>query len=339
MGQPQGALPKVCYCVYSRASLLLLPVALLLGSCSYAPSPLHPASARADDLRWLWWVLFVVAAIVMVAVIVLLIWGAFRSPTEAEEAKEHPFGTHLVWIGGIAIPLVILAGVFALSIARMVDAGSVQNGPTIEVIGHQWWWEVRYPQASVITANEIHIPVGQRAQVRVTSADVIHGFWVPQLQGKIDAIPGQINTIDLEAASTGTFRGECLVFCALQHANMNLIVVAEQPDAFNQWLSSQAARPASPSTQAAAQGQQVFQQSACSACHTIAGTSSGTAGPDLTHIASRQQLAAGTIPNTPDTLASWIVNPQAAKPGNRMPNESLSGPDVQALVAYLENLK
>jgi cytochrome c oxidase subunit 2 len=326
--------------VYIRVSrLLALLPALFLCACESAPSPLHPASAVADDLRGFMWLLCAVAGIILAAVTILLIWGVLRTPSQDEEAKEHPFGTHLVWIGGIVIPLAVLTMVFALSIARMVNSGGHGSGPTIEVIGHQWWWEIRYPDSKVITANEIHIPVGERAQIRVTSADVIHGFWVPQLQGKIDAIPGEVNTIDLEAAHPGEYRGECLVFCALQHANMNLLVVAEPRDSFNQWLRGQAAAPAPPATADAILGRQVYQRSACSACHTIGGTSTGTAGPDLTHLASRQQLAAGTIPNTPDNLSSWIVTPQTTKPGNLMPNEALSGPDTRALVAYLEGLK
>jgi len=327
--------------VYARVSLSwLLPPILALSACAYAPSPLHPASAHADDLRWLWWVLFAIAAAVLVAVTFLLIWAVLRTPSPSEERQEHPFGTRLVWVGGVIIPLLILAFVFALSIARMAGSGGSQTDLTIEVIGHQWWWEVRYPQNNVTTANEIHLPVGRRAQIRVTSADVIHGFWVPQLQGKIDAIPGQTNTIELEAAEAGSYRGECLVFCALQHANMNFLVIAEPPDEFGRWLSHQAEAPSPPSNPETLSGQQIFLRSACSSCHTVAGTSAGgTAGPNLTHLASRRQLAAGTIPNTPEALGNWVVDPQSAKPGNRMPNESITGPDLHALLAYLESLK
>jgi cytochrome c oxidase subunit 2 len=234
---------------------------------------------------------------------------------------------------------VILAAVFALSVKRMLNSSGPPAGPAIQVVGHQWWWEVRYPQANVVTANEVHIPVGTRAQIRVDSADVIHGVWVPQLQGKIDAIPGLTNQIQLEASNSGSYRGTCVVFCALQHANMNFSVVAEPQTQFEQWLREQSAGPAQPSSAELLRGRQVFTGHPCSACHTIAGVSIGTAGPDLTHVASRAELAAGTIPNTPDTLATWVVDPQSIKPGNLMPNEALSGPDLQALVAYLDSLK
>jgi cytochrome c oxidase subunit 2 len=331
----------VCYCVYTRAWrwLLLVPLCTLC-ACSLAPSPLAPASPRGDDLRSLWWVLFAIAVIVLAVVTALLVWAAVRSPTPEEQQRDHPFGTRLVWIGGIIIPLIILAAVFALSVARMRASDGATPGLTIDVIGHQWWWEIRYPQGNVTTANEIHLPAGQRAHILVGSADVIHGFWVPRLQGKIDAIPGQTNSIDLESDQPGDYRGECLVYCALQHANMNLLVIVEPKDDFDRWLSSQASAPPAPTDAQSLRGRQIFLDSTCAACHAVANTTAaGTAGPDLTHLASRRQLAAGTIPNTPDELASWVGDPQAVKPGNRMPAEKLSGPDLQALVSYLESLK
>jgi cytochrome c oxidase subunit II len=312
---------------------------LLLSGCASAPSPLRPASPTADDLRWFWWQLFAVAAAVIVVVTVLLIWGSLRTPAPEEEERLHPFGTRLVWIGGIIIPMVILAAVFGLSVKRMVYAGGPPAGPAIQIIGHQWWWEVRYSQAGVVTANEVHIPVGSQAEVRVDSADVIHGVWVPQLQGKIDAIPGITNQIQLESSQPGSYRGSCVVFCALQHANMNFTVIAESQTDFDQWLRAQSTGPAQPSSAELLRGRQVFLDHPCSACHTITGISNGTAGPDLTHVASRSELAAGTIPNTPENLAVWVVDPQSVKPGNLMPNESIPGPDVQALVAYLDSLK
>jgi cytochrome c oxidase subunit 2 len=310
-----------------------------VGACSSAPSPLHPASARADDLRWFWWLLCAVSVAVFIAVAAILIWGVMRAPTPEEESRDHPFGTHLVWFGGIIIPLLILGGVFALSVARMVTAEGSSSDIPIDVIGHQWWWEVRYPNG-ITTANEIHLPVGRRALIHVTSSDVIHGFWVPQLQGKVDAIPGQTNTIDLLPSQSGSYRGMCLVFCALQHANMNFLVIAQAQNDFDSWLKNQAAVPAAPTDSQVVTGQRIFLQSACASCHTVAGTSAvGTEGPNLTHLASRQQLAAGTIPNTPETLSTWVVDPQSIKPGNRMPNEDFSGSDLQALLAYLESLK
>jgi cytochrome c oxidase subunit 2 len=280
-----------------------------------------------------------VSVAVILVVTVLLIWGSLRTPSPAEEEQLHPFGTRLVWAGGIIIPLAILSMVFALSVKRMVYSAGQPAGPTIQIIGHQWWWEVRYPQSNVTTANEVHIPVGSTAQVRVDSADVIHGVWVPQLQGKIDAIPGLTNQIQLGASEPGSYHGSCSVFCADQHANMSFTVIAESQPQFAQWLRQQAAGPAQPTSTDLLRGRQIFTDRPCSACHTIAGISNGTIGPDLTHVASRAELAAGTIPNTPENLAMWIVDPQSIKPGNLMPNETLSGPDLQALVAYLDSLK
>jgi cytochrome c oxidase subunit 2 len=322
------------------AALLLAPLSLALAGCASAPSPLKPSSDAADSIRWLWWILFGIAVVIFGVVVVLLVWGAHRQPTAEEEQHDHPFGTRLVWIGGIIIPIIVLALVFGLSIAQMSASGGQSNELTVQVIGHQWWWEVQYPQSKVTTANEIHIPVGQRVNVLVTSADVIHAFWVPELQGKMDAIPGQSNSIQLEASKAGTYRGDCLTYCGLQHANMNFLVVAESQDQFTSWLSGQSTTPSPPSDPQLLHGQQVLLSSACAYCHTIDGTNaSGKAGPDLTHLASRQQIAAGTLPNTAGALGGWIVDPQTAKPGNKMPPENFSGPDLQALIAYLESLK
>jgi cytochrome c oxidase subunit 2 len=211
---------------------------------------------------------------------------------------------------------------------------------TIEVIGHQWWWEVRYPGTDAITANEVHIPVDTRVNVVTTTADVIHSFWVPALNRKIDMVPGMQNRVLLYATRTGKYRGQCSQFCGLQHAHMSFWVFVQRPAAFRSWLAGMVAPAPSPATATARAGEQVFTASGCSGCHQIRGTSAvATVGPDLTHLASRTSLAALTLPNTPDALTSWIHNPQAIKPGDRMPALGLPRSAVAELVAYLEELR
>jgi cytochrome c oxidase subunit 2 len=213
---------------------------------------------------------------------------------------------------------------------------------SIQVTGHQWWWQVGYPEAEVTTANEIHIPVGEPVQVDVTSGDVIHSFWVPQLQGKIDMIPGHINRTWLQADQPGTYRGQCAEFCGDQHAFMVVLVVADPPDQYNAWLENQRQAASPPTDSVAQQGVQTFARVGCITCHTIRwGTTAagGTLGPDLTHVASRRMLAAGALANTPGNMAGWIANPQSIKPGSDMTNLSLNADDLQSLLALMEGLK
>lgn len=329
----------------TRADLLGVVVAasaLLVTACANsAPSPANPSSPRAEQINHLWWIFFAMAAVIFVLVVIILVYGAIRVPGQAEQERDHPFGTPLLWIGGITVPGIVLAVIFLLSTR---DLAAVAHPPppqlTIEVTGHQWWWEVRYPKQNFVTANEIHIPAGQQVEVRLTSNDVIHDFWVPELQGKIDAIPGETNTLTLETSKTGTYRGQCLVYCGLQHANMNFIVVVDPPATFDAWLTREQTAAGQPADPLLAKGAQVFSSSACIYCHGVAGTNAtGKVGPDLTHFGSRQQIAAGALPNTPAALRGWIVNPQTAKPGALMPAERFSDAELNALVAYLESLK
>jgi len=331
---------------FSRLGPLSIVVAgtiLFFTACAdSAPSPVNPSSPRAEQVSQLWWILFAMSAAIFLLVLVVLIYGALREPGEAEQERRHAFGTPLIWIGGITMPIVVLGIVFLLSTKVLVAfAGPLSPSRlTIEVTGHQWWWEVRYPQQGFITANEIHIPAGRQVEVKLTSEDVIHSFWVPQLQGKMDAIPGEINSLTLETSKAGTYRGGCLVYCGLQHTNMNFIVVVDPPAQFSTWVAAQQATPPSPADPTIAKGQQLFLGSACIYCHAVAGTNaSARVGPDLTHFGSRQQIGAGVLPNNPGTLGGWIVNPQTSKPGNLMPPEDFSGPELQELITFLESLK
>jgi cytochrome c oxidase subunit 2 len=214
----------------------------------------------------------------------------------------------------------------------------------IEVNGRQWWWDVRYnpsiPSQIVTTANEIHIPVGRPIVLRLGSGDVIHSFWVPNLHGKMDMIPGRTQELSLQADRPGVYRGQCAEYCGHQHAHMALTVVAEPEDQFNAWYQAQLQSAPAPATESQIYGQKVFLSKPCVMCHRIQGTEAGgRLGPDLTHVASRQTIAAGTLPNTREHLAQWIVNSQSVKPGNRMPPIPVAGNELNALLDYVQSLK
>jgi cytochrome c oxidase subunit II len=223
-------------------------------------------------------------------------------------------------------------------------ASSAGAAPALEVhvVARQWWWDVVYPDAGVTTANEAHVPAGVPVRLTVTSADVIHSFWVPQAAGKVDAIPGKTSAITFRVDEPGVFRGLCSEFCGLQHAHMHFHLVVDSPGAFGAWLAAQQRVPPAPAPEESivAQGQGVFLRSSCAQCHTVRGTAAGgTRGPDLTHVASRRTLGAGTHANSPANLARWATDPQAMKPGNRMPPTDLSDAEARAVVAYLESLE
>ena len=302
--------------------------------------PVAAAQARLG-----WW-LMIVSAVVVIIVSVLVVVGGFRSNDgDRREIVREGGGIKWILVGGIIVPAIVLVLTLGFTVATEVATAAPPADPsvTVEVIGHRWWWEVKYvgaPSRTVVTANEIHIPVGSPVRVNLTSADVIHSFWIPQLAGKTDAIPGQRNVAWLEADKPGVYRGACTEYCGLQHANMAAFVVAESPAEFRQWMQTQADSASTPGDPDALAGLGVFQRSSCGACHSIRGSEAlGHVGPELTHLASRMTIAAGVLENTRGNLAGWIANSQAIKPGNDMPTMALSPGDLQALVAYLETLK
>ena len=302
--------------------------------------PVAAAQARLG-----WW-LMIVSVLVILVVGILVLVGAFRSDDGDRRAIDRRGGGIMcIVVGVIIVPAIILVLTLWFTVATDVATAAPPADPsvTIEVIGHRWWWEVKYagaPAHTVVTANEIHIPVGAPVRVQLSSADVIHSFWIPQLAGKTDVIPGQRNVMWLQANKAGIYRGACTEYCGLQHANMAAFVVAETPAAFRQWLQTQADSAATPTDPDAVVGLGVFQRSACGACHAIRGSEAlGHVGPELTHLASRMTIAAGALENTRGNLAGWIANSQAIKPGNDMPVMALRPADLQALVAYLETLK
>jgi cytochrome c oxidase subunit II len=315
-----------------------LLLALALAGCG-DQSTLQPHSRQSSDIRSLWWWMLVAAGIVFFGAVAMLALAWLRKGTKGlpivGEREQATNG--LVVLFGIAIPAVVLVALFV--VANVVVIKTTQ-ALSIDVTGKQWFWVVRYDGTQAVTANEIHIPVRTRVRLTARTADVIHSFWVPELNKKIDTINGQDNSELLYADRPGTYRGQCAELCGLQHAKMGIDVVAEPMPRFRAWLANMARPARAPASPAAARGQQVFMASQCASCHTIRGTQArGQIGPDLTHMASRRTLAALAIPDTPGWLAAWIRDPQRIKPGNKMPALGLGRADVSAVVSYLEGLR
>jgi cytochrome c oxidase subunit II len=311
-----------------------------------SPTYLRTFGPIGDRLATLGWSLLIISSVVVLVVSVLVLVGVLRRGTRSFAPVERA-GGGLRWIviGGIVVPTVILVVVFVLTMVTQAAVASPATPPalTVRVTGHQWWWEVQYldpaPDRIATTANEIHIPVGRPVRIEVAAGDVIHSFWVPELAGKTDLIPGQTNVTWVQADHPGVYRGQCAEYCGMQHAKMAMSVVAEPPAAFEEWLARQRQPAAPPSDADLKAGEAVFAGSACSLCHTIRGTmAGGRLGPDLTHLAGRRTIAAGTLPNTRGYLAGWIANPQALKPGTVMPAVPLKSTELQVLITYLQSL-
>jgi cytochrome c oxidase subunit 2 len=333
--------------VRARSVALVLVVLSTLAGCGGDQSALEPRSRASSQIATLWWWMFVIACVVFAGSLGLLgiAWlRRRRSGLPVVEDERPKLNLGLVVVFGIGIPLVVNVTIFVIAnfvVIKNTEAPAATTTPvTIEVTGRQWFWEIRYPGADVVTANEIHIPAQTRVNLVAVTGDVIHSFWVPQLNRKIDMIPGRRNRILLYADEPGRYRGQCAEFCGLQHAHMAMYVYAQKPADFQRWLHEQAA-PAKPPTSALARaGAQAFSADGCDSCHTIRGTdANGRVGPDLTHVGSRTTLAALTLPNDSAALAKWLRDPQHVKPGNRMPDLGLSQRDASALVAYLEGLR
>lgn len=315
----------------------------LLGGCQSAASPsaLDPQGPGAARIASLWWILLAAGSAIFVVVMVLLAVALLR---RSDRATLHApaGGTRMILLGGVAMPIVVLSGVLALTVNTLLalSAPAANDEMVVEVIGHQFWWEVRYPGHNVLTANEIHIPAGTPVRVRLASQDVIHSFWAPELHGKLDMIPGQTNTLWLQADRPGVFKGVCAEFCGVQHAKMTFLVIAQPQAEFAAWIAQQQRPAMLPIEPIAQRGLEVFLRAGCVECHTVRGTdATGNLGPELTHVGSRRTLGAGIMANNPGNLGGWIAGPQHIKPGSLMPPTPLAGDDLQALVTYLSGLQ
>lgn len=298
-----------------------------------AAEPRGPALAGIDRLTWL---MVALGAIALAIVLYALLRG-LRGREELTGRGERIF---LVG-GGLILPGAMIVVVFAatLAVMRTEAATTAPDALVIEITGHQWWWDVYYPEEGIRTANEIHIPVGEVIELRLTSADVVHSFWVPSLGEKLDLLPDRVNTMTLLADEQANYRGTCAEFCGLQHAKMAFRVITHERGDFESWVSGQQETPKPPLGATESRGLEVFLTSECPDCHTIEGTGAvGRKGPDLTHVAGRDTIAAASFANTTENLRSWVAEPQTRKPGVDMPDIELGTADLDALVAYLETL-
>lgn len=321
----------------------LIIALFLLTSCENSPSSLTPKGPGAASVTPLWWFMLITATLVSTIVFVFLGTALLRSRQEqpAERLLKMDSQQFIV-LGGAVVPAVILVTLVVMMLGVMVDLEEPPEEPStiIEVTGWMWWWEVRYPGTSAVTANEIHIPAGEPVELQVTAADVLHGIWVPELHPQINMIPGQINTIWLQADEPGVYRGQCTEFCGVQHTFMAFTVIAHEPEDFADWLERESQPAVEPVEPAQQRGQQAFLDNQCLFCHTIRGTAAdGDVGPDLTHVMSRETLGAGTIDNSVSNLAAWIADPHEFKPGVKMPPVNFEGEAFQDLIAYLTTLE
>jgi cytochrome c oxidase subunit II len=307
-------------------------------------SPFSPNSKEAAAIASLFTNALVTCGVVFALVSVLVFYCAYKFRAKGGAEPRQVEGHKRLEIGWTIAPVLVLAWLLSLTVRAMAESDPPAEGvPFVTIIGHQWWWEARYPSGAV-TANEIHIPTGIPLIFRIETADVIHDFWVPELGRKIDAIPGRPVNLWLAADKPGTFTGACAEYCGVQHAWMRITVVAEAPDAFARWETHELSLALAPVDAAAVRGARLFQTRSCAACHAIRGgpsqpTAQARYAPDLTHVAERTTLGAGVIDNTPSELARWLANPQAIKVGCHMPDTELSDTDASDLVAYFETLR
>lgn len=315
---------------------LAAPVAVLLAlaACDGPSSMLAGAGPEAAAVEALFWPMLVGAAVIWAAVIALALHAARTRPHPGRERTAELF---VIW-GGMVLPAVLLVALLVAGLLLLRDLGALRADLRISVEGEQWWWRVAYetPQGPIRSANEIRLPQGRTAEFALRSDDVIHSFWAPALGGKMDMIPGRTTTLRLTPTRTGRWAGSCAEFCGLAHAQMRFAVVVLPPAEFDDW----AAAEASPARNASEAGRAVFASAGCGACHTIRGTAAaGLAGPDLTHLAARETIAAGILPLTRDNLRAWIRNPAGQKPGALMPGfPDLATERMEVLLDYLAGL-
>ena len=303
-------------------------------------SPFSPITPQATTIANLFWFILGIAGVIFVGVEGAIIYATVAYRERPGRTPAQFRGSPRLEIAWTAVPALILAVIFVLTVQAM-NALAVPTGDPLEITvrGHQWWWEFDYSQNNFVTANEFHVPVGQPVILHLLSDNVIHSLWIPQINGKTDMIPGHERTMWFTPTRTGVFLGQCAEYCGVQHAWMNVrLVVQSEPD-YAAWVRDQQ-QPAAPPTGLAREGEQLFVTKTCVSCHAIAGTAAqGIAGPDLTHLGSRATIGAGVLTNTPENMARWLANPQEVKPGSLMPNLNLTSHEVSVLTAYMESLK
>jgi cytochrome c oxidase subunit 2 len=318
------------------------------------PSIFDPQSPDARALTDLTWLLHIIMVLVFLGVLAAVLLFAYRYRARSDDQQgRRIFGHTKLEIGWTAAPALVVLAVFVLSLNIMcsvdVPVGSADESlgdalpaaVRVQAIGRQWWWEYRLPDHAVVTANELHLPVGQRATLELLADDVIHDWWVPQLAGKRDMVPGHVNYLSFVPVRAGVYGGVCAEFCGIQHAWMRTRVVVETPEQFQAWVQRLATPAIPPTSGLEATGARVFIARNCQACHTIDGYVQATAeaGPNLTHVASREILAAGRLTNTPENMAQWIRAPQELKPGNLMPTIRMTEEEIAALTAFMLSLR
>lgn len=328
-----------------RRLLALAALVPLLAGCEGIMSALDPQGPAARDIATVWWVMFWGSVVLFGGTMALVLYALLRAP---ERRVGIGGGMRLVIAGGVILPIVVILPLLTYG----VSLGTVQSSPqvpaalSVEVIGHRFWWEVRYqdperPDQVVVSANEIHIPAGVPVDFTLRSNDVIHSFWIPNLGGKLDMIPGRANQVRLQADNPGLFRGQCAEYCGPQHARMAFFVRAHPPAEFEAWLAAERGPAREPDDDLLIRGRDAFLERACVDCHAIRGTAAeGRVGPDLTRVGGRLTIGAGTLETSADNLAAWIADNQRLKPGNQMlPFGHLPAEEVEAIAAYLESLE
>lgn len=341
------ALLLICALTIMTAWVLVMTApALAQEGTPPKPSALDPAGPNSAAIASLFNVVLVIATVVFVVVEGLILISAFRFRRRAKDASEptQVHGNTKAEIAWTILPALIVVTLFVMALQTQQTLGArpaaAAEQMTVKVIGHQFWWEYQYPEMGITTATDLVIPTGKVVNLELSSVDVIHSFWVPQLNGKTDAFPNHVNTTWIQANTPGIYYGQCAELCGASHANMRVVVNAKTPEEFDRWVKEQQAPAADPTDALAQQGQLVFAAGACIGCHAIEGTAAnGKIGPNLTHVGSRTSIAGGMLTNTEGNLRRWLANPPAVKPGSIMPNLNLTKTEIDALTAYLQSLK